>query len=153
MNNVGSSNSVVRMDMKSLVSADMKIAAISYTFAATQSLLGEYNKLRFDEKPLYMMIQKSDNQSTISGLETLVIVSDNLSLSPSSLWPLFSEEFLVIVFVVGKIHRFNVFVAALAVNAAHVVNLAKHRMNQLMPMKRLLTRLAKFKIKFDNILF
>ena len=73
MNNMGSSNSVVRMDMQSLISADIKIAAISYTFAATQTLLMEYNKVRFDEEPLYMMIQKSDNNS--SGLEIWVIVT------------------------------------------------------------------------------
>ena len=59
--------------MQSLVSANIKIAAISYTFAATQTLLTEYKKVRFDEEPLYMMIQKSDNNS--SGLETWVIVT------------------------------------------------------------------------------
>ena len=42
MNNMGSSNSVVRMDMKQLMSKDIRIAALSYTFAATQSLLKEY---------------------------------------------------------------------------------------------------------------
>ena len=59
--------------MKSLISADIKIAAISYTFAATQTLLMEYNEVRFDEEPLYMMIQKSHNNS--SGLETWLIVT------------------------------------------------------------------------------
>ena len=59
--------------MKSLVSADIKIAAISYTFAATQTLLTEYKNVRFDEEPLYMMIQKSD--PTLPGLETWVIVT------------------------------------------------------------------------------
>ena len=44
MNNMGSSNSVVRMDMKMLISEDIKLAAISYTFAATQTLSSEYIK-------------------------------------------------------------------------------------------------------------
>ena len=42
MNNMGSSNSVVRMDMKSLIGEDIKLAAISYTFAATTTLMNEY---------------------------------------------------------------------------------------------------------------
>lgn len=42
MNNMGSSNSVVRMDMKQLISEDIKLAAISYTFAATTTLMNEY---------------------------------------------------------------------------------------------------------------
>ena len=62
MNNMGSSNSVVSMDMKSLISYDIKLAAVSYTYAATQTLLAEYNKVR-DENPLYMTIQDSDNKS------------------------------------------------------------------------------------------
>ena len=73
MNNMGSSNSVVRMDMKSLISADIKLTAISYTFAATQSLLAEYAKVRYDEEPLYMMIQKSNDNPF--GLEIWVIVT------------------------------------------------------------------------------
>ena len=44
MNNMGSSNSVVRMDMKQLISESIQIAALSYTFAATQTLLTEYTK-------------------------------------------------------------------------------------------------------------
>ena len=44
MNNMGSSNSVVRMDMKILISEEIKLAAISYTFAATQTLSSEYIK-------------------------------------------------------------------------------------------------------------
>ena len=63
MNNMGSSNSVVRMDMKSLISYDIKLAAASYTYASTQTLLAEYNKVRRDENPLYMTIQDSDNKS------------------------------------------------------------------------------------------
>ena len=59
MNNMGSSNSVVRMDMKILISEDIKLAAISYHFEATQTLQAEYIKIRREEKPLYMMIQKS----------------------------------------------------------------------------------------------
>ena len=60
MNNMGSSDSIVRMDMKSLISEDIKLAAISYTFGATQTLLAEYHKIRRAENPLFMMIQKSD---------------------------------------------------------------------------------------------
>jgi len=60
MNNMGSSDSVVRMDMKSLINEDINLGVISYTFAATQTLQSEYIKIRREEKPLYMMIQKSD---------------------------------------------------------------------------------------------
>ena len=71
MNNMGSSDSVVRMDMKLLISEDIKLAAISYTFAATQTLLAEYIKIRREEKPLYMMIQKSEFND---GMEIWAIV-------------------------------------------------------------------------------
>ena len=63
MNNMGSSNSVVRMDMKSLISDDIKLAAISYTMEATQTLLSEYTNVRRKENPLYMMIKESDSIS------------------------------------------------------------------------------------------
>lgn len=61
MNNMGSSDSVVRMDMKNLIYENIQVAAISYSYAATQTLLAEYIKIRREENPLYMMIQKSDN--------------------------------------------------------------------------------------------
>ena len=77
MNNMGSSNSVVRMDMKMLISEDIKIAAISYPFAATQTLLTEYIKIRRGENPLYMSIQKSDNQLNVE-METWIIVTITL---------------------------------------------------------------------------
>ena len=38
------SNSVVRMDMKNLMSADVKISAISFTKTATEALLKEFTK-------------------------------------------------------------------------------------------------------------
>ena len=77
MNNMGTSDSVVRMDMKSLIGEDIKLSAISYTFAATQTLLEEYNKIRREENPLYMAIQKSD---TNVEMETWVIVTITLAI-------------------------------------------------------------------------
>ena len=75
MNNMGSSNSVVRMDMKSLINEDIKLGVISYAFAATHTLLKEYIKIRREENPLYMAIQKSDNQNE---METWIIVTITL---------------------------------------------------------------------------
>ena len=73
MNNMGSSDSVVRMDMKLLINEDIKLAAISYTFAATQTLSSEYINARREEKPLYMMIKKSDTNID-DGMEIWAIV-------------------------------------------------------------------------------
>ena len=53
MNNMGSSNSVVRMDMKILISEEIKLAAISYTFAATQTLSSEYIKGTVSNTDIY----------------------------------------------------------------------------------------------------
>ena len=53
MNNMGSSNSVVRMDMKTLIDEDIKLAAISYTFAATQTLSSEYIKGTVSNTDIY----------------------------------------------------------------------------------------------------
>ena len=77
MNNMGSSDSVVRMDMKMLISEDIKIAAISYPFAATQTLLTEYIKIRREENPVYMALQNSDNQLN-DEMETWIIVTITL---------------------------------------------------------------------------
>ena len=77
MNNLGSSDSVVRMDMKNLMSEDIELAAISYSYAATQTLLTEYIRARHGENPLYMAIQKSDNQLNVE-METWIIVTITL---------------------------------------------------------------------------
>ena len=77
MNNMGSSDSVVRMDMKILMSENIQLAAISYSYAATQTLLEEYKMTRSEENPLYMMIKKSDNDPNFDGDLDLEINTDD----------------------------------------------------------------------------
>merc|ERR1712131_107064 len=87
---MGSSNSVVRMDMKNLIHQEIKIAAISYTFAAAQTLLQEYNKVRREGDGLYMLIQVSDNQANFEKIIVIIICLSFLVLLIISLiWVLF----------------------------------------------------------------
>ena len=83
---MGNSNSVVRMDMKSLIGEDIKLAAISYSYEATETLTSEYTKARREENPLYMAIEKSDapiddeNENTEDEMEIWAIVLITLAV-------------------------------------------------------------------------